>query len=153
MKELFIGNISKETADMIKEMEASGGPLSTCQLNLVSVIVLTNSDISSYLPESTDEPIEPQEMTSLLGEAFKNMVDDDVDFFYYDNVGGSMALADVQIVYEEGTSNIIGISFDSTILDDPIVWSATGDTVYGADSLTFGNNPECSLFSWSTRGE
>ena len=62
-------------------------------------------------------------------------------------------MAEVQVVYEEGTTNIIGISLDSDILEEPSVWSATEGNTYTANCISLGDNPKTYSFSWQTIGE
>ena len=155
MEEIFNGNVSKETASMIKEMKSSGGSLGVSSFYLwVDFEVVTNRDVSAYLPESTTSAVEKDELTNALGDAFQNMLNDGVEFFaiFIQDDVGVIGVAEIQVIYDEGTTNITGISLDSDILEEPSVWCATDGNGYIANCISLCGNPGNHSFSWHTAG-
>lgn len=155
MKELFNGSVSKETANTIKELEMSGVSSGMCDFNLPDGFWLfANKDVNLYLPESF-ETASTEYATTLIGEAFKKMIDAGVEFFIFtdSDASGIGGLADVQVVYDKGTTDIIGINFDSDLTEEPILWSAVQGSTYTANCISFGSSPVTTGFQWELTGE
>ena len=154
MKEIFQGNITKETADLIKELSAGGGGSTGVVEGYSDVMLddydlLADNDISSYLPESTVEAIPPENLTDSLGRALEEAVNDGVNF--YVQLDSVVKKATIQNIYsEEDPTEIISVEITSDAFDEPDYWVANNDSEYSSDCFSLTDTPLHTFFDWYT---
>lgn len=150
----FGGDITVETAELIKELKESGGGGSGVLDSYTDVVLedydlLADRDISDYLPESTVGEIPAENLTDSLCKALEEAVKNGVNFYVWRE--DAMCKATLQNVYsEEDPTIVISMEVTSDIFDTPDYWSALSDTEYGADCFVFTDTPAYTNFTWFT---
>lgn len=141
------GNITKETADLIKEMQEEIVPFVGFSIvDLVDISLYADKYISTYLPESIDGGAASY-VTNAVGGGIQEAVDNGVRF--YAVVDAEFVEVSIQAIYDtEDPESVISLEITADGVEQ-VDWVAVEDTMYNAQCYTMGDSPAYVDVEWT----